>query len=77
MDLEDSEDDKKKFEEAMDALSELILTLQGNGDYDAVGKLVAEKANISEDLQKDLDRLQEAGIPVDIVFDQGIKVLGL
>jgi len=69
--------DFDKFEDAMDALSELILTLQGNGDYDAVGKLVAEKANISEDLQKDLDRLQEAGIPVDIVFDQGIKVLGL
>ena len=66
-----------KFEEAMDELSELILTLQGDGDYENVASLVLEKANIREDLQSDLDRLSEAGIPVDIVFEQGVEVLGL
>ena len=66
-----------KFEEAMNSLSRMILTLQGDGDYDAVARLVAEKATIPADLQSDLDRLQEAGIPVDIVFNQGIGVLGL
>ena len=67
----------EKFEEAMDELSNLILMLQGDGDYEDVAKLVADKALISSELQKDLDMLAEAGIPVDIVFEQGKEVLGL
>ncbi|MBT8220007.1 MAG: Zn-dependent hydrolase [Bacteroidia bacterium] len=66
-----------KFEAATDELSELILTLQGNGDYDNVAKLVADKALIQDQLQADLDRLAEAGIPVDIVFEQGLAALGM
>ena len=66
-----------KMEEAMTELSNLILTLQGNGDYDGVAKLVADKGVISDALQDDLDRLSAANIPVDVVFEQGKKVLGL
>jgi hypothetical protein len=62
---------------AMKDLSNVILTLQGNGDYDGVAKLVAESGVISEELQKDLDRLSSANIPVDVVFEQGVEVLGL
>ncbi len=62
---------------AMKDLSNLILTLQGNGDYNGVAKLVAESGVISDELQSDLDRLSSANIPVDVVFEQGIKVLGL
>ncbi|MFD2824421.1 Zn-dependent hydrolase [Lacinutrix iliipiscaria] len=69
--------DFDKMEDAMTDLSNLILTLQGNGDYDGVAKLVAEKGLISEALQADLDRLSLANIPVDVVFEQGKKVLGL
>ena len=65
------------FEEAMDALSKMILTLQGDGDYGAVASLVADKAQIKEELSGDLGRLTEAGIPVDIVFEQGLAELGL
>ena len=61
----------------MGALSELILTLQGDGDYDGVAALVKEKGVIGAQLQADLDRLSEAGIPVDVVFEQGSEVLGL
>lgn len=66
-----------KMTEAMNALSEKILMLQGNGDYDGVSALVAEKALISDELQGDLDRLATAGIPVDVVFEQGVEALGL
>lgn len=66
-----------KMEAAMTELSTIILTLQGNGDYDGVAKLVSEKGLISEELQSDLDRLKEANIPVDVIFEQGIEVLGL
>jgi len=57
------------FEKAMDSLSEKILTLQGDGDYDAVAKLVAEKGVIDANLQADLDMLNQKGIPIDIVFE--------
>jgi hypothetical protein len=62
---------------ATNDLTELILTLQGDGNYDGAAKLVAEKAVINDQLQSDLDRLKEAGIPVDVVFEQGLSVLGL
>jgi len=66
-----------KMEDAMNSLSELILTLQGNGDYDGVAKLVKEKGVIIIQLQADLDGLTAKGIPVDVVYEQGIDVLGL
>ncbi len=62
---------------AMNELSKLILTLQGNGDYEGAVKLLSTKGIISEQLAKDLSRLEEANIPVDIVFKQGKSVLGL
>ncbi len=62
---------------AMEDLSRLILTLQGNGDYDGVAKLVADKGKIAPELQADLDGLAKAQIPIDVVFEQGIEVLGL
>ena len=69
--------DYVKMETAMNKLSELLLTLQGNGDYEGVKQLFTEQGRISPELQKDLKRLQKANIPVDIVFEQGKAVLGL
>lgn len=66
-----------KMSDAINSLSKLILTLQGNGDYQGVDDLVASKGVISETLAADLARLESAKIPVDIVFKQGKKVLGL
>jgi len=65
------------FEEAVTSLSREILTLQGEGNYEGVAELVEAKARIGEQLQADLDRLSEAAIPVDIVFEQGVDVLGI
>lgn len=66
-----------KMQEAMTSLSTLILTLQGDGDYAGVDKLVKEKGIIGPELQSDLDKLEQKNIPVDIVFEQGKEVLGL
>ena len=66
-----------KMTTAIDSLSELILTLQGNGDYNGVANLVAEKGVIKTDLAADLAKLETANIPVDITFKQGKQVLGL
>ena len=60
---------------AMTDLSKLILTLQGDGDYEGAGQLLTDQGVIFEELEGDLDRLAEAGIAVDIVFEQGMAVL--
>ena len=67
--------DKMKL--AMNALSEKILSLQGDGNYEGVSDWVANQGSIKSDLQGDLDRLITLGIPVDIIFEQGAEVLGL
>ncbi len=69
--------DMAKMREAMNGLSELILTLQGDGNYQGVDALVADKGLIKDQLAADLKRLEDANIPVDIVFEQGKQVLGL
>jgi hypothetical protein len=65
------------MQDAMSALSETILTLQGDGDYRGALELTNEKGVIGAQLQADLDRLTEADIPVDIFFNQGPSELGL
>jgi len=67
----------EKFASAMNDLSREILTLQGNGDKAAVEKVQKEMALIHQDLKSDLDRLSKKGIPVDVIFEQGVNVLGL
>ncbi|MCG8322578.1 MAG: Zn-dependent hydrolase [Cytophagales bacterium] len=67
----------EKMRQAMNSLSDNILTLQGDGDYEGVDALVKESGHIKSGLQADLDKLARKGIPVDIVFEQGSEVLGL
>ncbi|GAA0369274.1 hypothetical protein GCM10009092_36920 [Bowmanella denitrificans] len=69
--------DMAKMGQAIDALSNLILTLQGDGDYQGVDSLVADKGVIKAQLADDLAKLTRANIPVDITFKQGKAVLGL
>lgn len=66
-----------KMSKAIDALSKLILTLQGDGDYAGVSQLVTDKGVIKETLAADLKRLTDANIPVDITFEQGKNILKL
>lgn len=66
-----------KMTTAMNDLSKLLLTLQGNGDYEGAKQLLASKGVITDELQSELDKLTEAKIPVDIVFNQGKKYLDL
>ncbi|HUF29910.1 MAG TPA: hypothetical protein VMM77_04530 [Gemmatimonadaceae bacterium] len=67
--------DMEKMRDAMNALSEHILRLQGDGNYAGATKFMEEQGRIGPGLQRSLDRLATAGIPVDIVFEQGLSVL--
>jgi hypothetical protein len=66
-----------KMTETMKELGEKILTIQGDGNYDAAKQMVEEMGQIHEQLQADLDRIANAGIPRDIRYKQGKEVVGL
>lgn len=69
--------DFDKMTAAMNALSEKLLTIQGNGDYEAAKQLTDQMGAVDAELAGDLKRLDQANIPVDIRFEQGLDVLGL
>jgi hypothetical protein len=62
--------DFPKFQAAMNSLAGKILTMQGDGDYDAVGVFQEQYGTIKPQLQGDLDRLKTKAIPVDLIFEQ-------
>jgi len=71
---------KVNFEEMKKAVESLvgkIVTMQGNGDYEGVKAWIESDGVMTENLRRDLDKVNAAGIPVDIVFKQGKEVLGL
>lgn len=67
----------EKMKEAVSQLVNDIIIIQGNGDKDSAKLWIDTKSNIGEELQKDLNKISDAGIPKDIVFKQGKDVLGL
>jgi hypothetical protein len=54
-------------------LSEKILTHQGMGDYAGVQQWFNEKGQINAQLAASLERINQAGIPVDVDFKQGLS----
>lgn len=69
--------DFDRLREAMAGLSEKLLRLQGDGDYQATQEFWAQNGMIGAGLQAALDRLGARSIPVDIIYRQGPEVLGL
>jgi hypothetical protein len=69
--------DMDKMKDAIASLSNIILTIQGDGDYDKAGQMLQQYGNMDEALKSALKRIEEKDIPVDIVFEQGKEALGL
>jgi len=69
--------DMEKMKIAAEDLTQKILKIQGDGNYEAAKKWVETDGVVKPQLQADLDRVNDAGVPVDIVFIQGPDVLGL
>ena len=69
--------DFDRMHEAMNALSRTLLTVQGDGDYAQAKALTDDKGVVGPELAADLKKLDKAGIPVDIRFEQGLETLGL
>jgi hypothetical protein len=69
--------DFAKMHDAIEALSRKLLTIQGDGDYAQARQLTDSMGVVKPDLASDLKKLDTAGIPVDVKFEQGLDVLGL
>lgn len=67
----------EKSKKAIEDWSAILLEIEGMGSYENAAKYSNENATISAELQQDLDKINSVGIPVDVVFEQGRKVLGL
>lgn len=65
------------MKEAVVSLVDRIITVQGDGNYEAAKLWIESDGVMTDNLKKDLDRVNNAGIPIDIVFKQGKDVLGL
>ena len=69
--------DYDKAMKAMDSWIATILQTQAEGNFEFASKFSKENGTIGANLQKDLDKINKAGIPRDIRFNQGLDVLGL
>ncbi len=67
--------DFEKMKVAVEKLAGDILKCQGNGDYEAAKAWMGEMSVIKPELQADLDRVNNAGIPTDIYYNMGPQVL--
>jgi hypothetical protein len=66
-----------KMVEAVKELSNEIIVIQGNGDYNGAIQLIEKYGVLTDDLKEDLEKINSKNIPLDVVFEQGPKVLGL
>ena len=61
--------DFEKATEAIDSWAALILQTQATGNFEFAQAYAAENASIRETLAAEVAKVNEAGIPRDIVFD--------
>lgn len=69
--------DFEKMKQASVELTQDILRVQGNGDYEGAKAWLKKQGIVTPTLEADLAKLSSAGIPKDIVFEQGPAELGL
>ncbi len=69
--------DMEKMKDAITSLSNIILTIQGDGDYSKAEAMLQQYGIMDDGLKAALKRIEDKDIPVDIVFEQGKEVLGL
>jgi hypothetical protein len=61
--------DFEKAAAAVDSWASLILETQATGNFEFAQQYAAENASIREALAADIEKVNGAGIPRDIVFD--------
>ena len=65
----------EKAEKVVSYWADLILKTQGEGDFEFAKKFREKYGVMSPELEKDIQRINEAGIPRDIRFKQGLNYM--
>ena len=68
--------DHERVPSAVEEMAARILTLQGDGDYAGVVSWY-QSATTGSNGRRDIDRIQAQRIPIDVIYEQGLQVLGL
>ena len=55
----------------------MLMIIQGDGNYQAAKEIVDKYGEMPETLKREIDRINNTDIPVDVYFKQGLKHLGL
>ncbi len=64
-----------KMKDAVISSVQEILTIQGDGNYQLAKSIIEKDGYIKDLLKSDLNRINSAKIPVDIVFNMGLEYL--
>ena len=67
----------KNMRTALEGWAALVLKTEGDGDYDVAKSYAEKNGKVRPELAKDLKAIEKANIPVDIVYNQGLKAMGL
>ncbi|MBN1198895.1 MAG: Zn-dependent hydrolase [Bacteroidales bacterium] len=67
----------EKIREVMNEWAAFVLITEGDGNYQQAAEFLEANGLIHPELQAALDLLKSKQIPVDIVYDQGVSMLGL
>ena len=67
----------EKAKAAVASWADVILTTQGDGNFEFAEKFAKENGIIKPEMQQDIDRINQSGVPRDIRFREGLEVLGL
>jgi hypothetical protein len=69
--------DPDAIEPVVEQMAATLLTLQGDGDYAGTVAWYQSTGEVSDVQRRDIDRLVERGVPIDVMYEQGLEVLGL
>ena len=69
--------DFPKMKQVNEELAQKVIKIQGDGNYQEAKSMIREYGMVKPTLKKDLNKIREKKIPVDIIFNQGKTVLGL
>ncbi len=69
--------DFDKMKAAVEKAVEKLLIIQGDGNYSAAQEMIQRDGAMSETLQQDIERINRENIPVDVIFQQGLRYLDL
>ncbi|MDA3819567.1 MAG: Zn-dependent hydrolase, partial [Candidatus Delongbacteria bacterium] len=67
----------EKMKEVVSDFCGFLIKTEGHGNYEYAKLMVQQKAKVDETLGSDIERVNQANVPKDVIFEQGKEILGL